>query len=203
MSGNRFILTVVGKDHPGIVAGIASTLYEYECNIQELNQTVLSDEFAMILLLQPTREIDVHDLDRSLKEKCEKLEVTFTLREATAVPTSLPSPQAFEKSLSKRVPGASAPGKDKVIITVIGADRIGIVAGVTGVLADMNINIVELTASPHVIHDASQYAMVARVEVGDDVDMLALKTALEDCARRLSVDIDVQNQEIFNAMHKI
>ena len=86
VSVGRFILTVVGKDHPGIIAGIANTLYEYECNIQEVNQTVLSDEFAMILLLQPTREIDIQGLENSLRECCEALEMTYTLRPATILP---------------------------------------------------------------------------------------------------------------------
>jgi predicted amino acid-binding ACT domain protein len=90
------------------------------------------------------------------------------------------------------------------MVTVIGADRIGIVAGVTKVLADRNINIVELSTAPsYMIHDEAQYTMIARVEVDDDVDMPELRKALEDCARSLSVEINIQSQEIFNAMHKI
>jgi len=187
MLEERFILTVVGKDHPGIIAGIADTLYQYECNIQELSQTVLSDEFAMILLLQPTKEIDVQELDGSLRKRCELLEVTHTLR-------STESASGF--SLSSPV--------GKVIITVIGADRIGIVASVTKMLADMGINIVELSTAPsYMIHDKPQYTMIARVEVDDDLDILELRNALEGCARSLSVEINIQSQEIFNAMHKI
>ncbi len=186
--GKRFILTVVGKDHPGIIAGIAGTLYEYECNVQELNQTVLSDEFAMILLLQPTRDIDVGELSESLTKRCEALEVTYTLRPATPTASALPA----------------AVAKDKVIITVIGTDRIGIVAEVTKTLADMGINIVELTTAPsYMIHDEPQYTMIALVEVDDCVDMPELRSNLEDCARGLYVEINVQSQEIFNAMHKI
>ena len=186
--GERFILTVVGKDHPGIVAGIACTLYDYECNILELSQTVLSDEFAMILLLHPTREIDIQKLDRSLKERCEALEVTCVLRKATHTLDSL----------------SISPPKDKVIITVIGADRIGIVAGVTKILADMDINIIELSTAPsYRVHDEPQYTMIALVEVDDSVDMPALRSNLADCAQKLTVEINVQSQEIFNAMHKI
>ena len=192
--GNRFILTVVGKDHPGIVAGIAGALYEYECNILELNQTVLSDEFAMILLLQPTTEMDIQGLKASLAERCKALEVTHTLREATYVSDS-PLMNAHSTLNSP---------KDKVIITVIGVDRIGIVAGVTKELADMGINIVELSTAPsYIVHDVPQYTMIALVEVDDSVDMPALRSNLENCAQRLSVEINVQSQEIFNAMHKI
>jgi len=185
MTQERFILTVVGKDHPGIVAGIAKTLYEHQCNIQELSQTVLSDEFAMILLLQPTGEISIKELDVSLKKKCAEMNVTHSLRPATVVDAVPQKP------------------KDIVIITVMGADKIGIVAGVTKVLADMNINIVEFSAKPFVISDDPQYAVVARVEVDGEFDMLALNKALEDCGDRLSVEIRVQSQDIFQAMHEL
>ncbi|MFC1718337.1 ACT domain-containing protein [Candidatus Poribacteria bacterium] len=194
-SGERFILTVVGEDHPGIIAGIAGTLYEYECDIQELNQTVLSDEFAMILLLQPTRETDIQELNESLEKCCEALEVMYTLRPATLASNPLPDEDECVGTPSSM---------DKVIITVIGADRIGIVAGVTEVLADMGINIIELTTAPsYMIHDEPQYTMIALVEVDDCIDMPVLRSSLEDCARSLSVEINVQSQEIFNAMHKI
>ena len=185
MTQERFILTVVGKDHPGIVAGIAKTLYEHQCNIQELNQTVLSDEFAMILLLQPTGEISIKELDGSLKKKCAEMNVTHSLRSATVI-DAVPQKQ-----------------KDTVIITVMGFDRIGIVAGVAEVLADMNINIVELSTKPYIIRDVPLYAVVARVEVEGEFDMLALNRALEDCGERLSVEIRVQSQDLFRAMHEL
>lgn len=185
MAQERFILTVVGKDHPGIVAGIASTLYEHECSIQELNQTVLSDEFAMILLLKPIKEINVKELDESLKKRCLELNVTHYLRSATVIDS------------------VKQPPKDIIIITVIGSDRIGIVAGVAEVLAEMNLNIVELSAKPFTVRNSPQYAVVARVEVDQDFDMPELNKALEDCAKRLSVEIKVQSQDIFRAMHEV
>jgi glycine cleavage system transcriptional repressor len=185
MTQERFILTVVGKDHPGIVAGIANTLYRYGCNIQELNQTVLSDEFAMILLLQPTKDISIKELDESLRKKCLEMGVNHSLRPATIVDSAPQKP------------------KDIVIITVIGSDKIGIVAGVSEVLANMNINIIELSAKPFIIRNIPQYSVVARVEVEDEFDMLELNRALDDCANRLSIEIRVQSHDIFRAMHEV
>ncbi len=182
----RFILTVVGKDHPGIVAGITDVLFKYGCNIQELNQTVLSDEFAMILLLHPTKEINIDELNKSLKDRCEILGVSHNLRPATTSANITPKAT-----------------KEKVIITVIGSDKIGIIAGVTKVLADMNMNIIDLSAEPSVIHDIPQYSVVARVEIDEYTDMIKLKKALDECAKKLSVEIEVQSQDIFRAMHRI
>ncbi len=186
MINERFILTVIGKDHPGIIAGISNVLFEYGCNINELDQTVLGDEFAMILLLQPTKNININELDESLKKQCELLNVTHFLRSASMI--------AKTDTQSK---------KDRLIITALGSDKIGIIAGITNVLADMNINIIDLSAKPYKIYDETQYAVVARVEVDEDFDILNLTKALNECADQLSVDIKVQSQEIFKAMHKI
>ncbi|MBD3181399.1 ACT domain-containing protein [Candidatus Poribacteria bacterium] len=191
MQHDRFILTVVGKDHPGIVAGISHVLYEYECNIQEINQTVLSDEFAMILLLRPTKDIDVEDLRNSLEIRCSEMDVSYSLRPAT-----VPDEIEYGKKLHADM--------DRVVITVIGDDRIGIVAGVTKALADRNINILELSTAPsYIIHGRPEYTMVARVEIDDGISLSELREALDKCSRELSVEINIQSQQIFNAMHKV
>lgn len=191
MTNERFILTVTGKDHPGIVAGISEVLCNFGCNIQEISQTVLGDEFAMILLLEPSKEINIDQLNDSLSARCAELNVTHNLRKTTQ-PQVLTS---YDRSIET--------GKDRSIITVIGADKIGIVAGVTKVLADLNINIIDLSAKPYVLNDTPVYSMIIIVELQSDTDLQRLKDALDKCAERLSVSIDIQNQEIFRAMHEI
>jgi len=141
----------------------------------------------MILLLKPTKDIDIDKLDKDLKKCCKELNVTCALRPSETITGN-----------------TQTQPKDRVIITVIGSDKIGIVANVTKVLAEMNINIVELTTAPsYIIQNETQYTMIARVEVDDNVDMPALRSNLEECAQALQVEINIQNQEIFNAMHKI
>lgn len=48
----RAIVTVLGKDKPGIIAKISGALLEYQANIVDITQTVLRDEyFAMIMMV--------------------------------------------------------------------------------------------------------------------------------------------------------
>jgi len=45
------IITVMGKDRPGLVAGISRVLAEHGVNIEDISQTILQDMFSMILIV--------------------------------------------------------------------------------------------------------------------------------------------------------
>ena len=47
----RAVLTVIGKDHVGILAKVANKCAEFNANITEVTQTVLQDLFCMIMLI--------------------------------------------------------------------------------------------------------------------------------------------------------
>lgn len=47
----RAVVTVMGKDRPGIIAGISSGLYEYNVNVLDIRQNVMEDIFAMVMLV--------------------------------------------------------------------------------------------------------------------------------------------------------
>ena len=47
---DRLIISVFGVDHPGIVAGVSQVLAEARCSIVDINQTVVSGKFAMVIV---------------------------------------------------------------------------------------------------------------------------------------------------------
>jgi len=47
---DRLIISVFGLDHPGIVAGVSQVLAEARCSIIDINQTVVSGKFAMVIV---------------------------------------------------------------------------------------------------------------------------------------------------------
>ena len=51
----RAVITVTGKDRTGIIAKISNTLYEQQVNIIDISQTVLSEYFAMIMIVDITK----------------------------------------------------------------------------------------------------------------------------------------------------
>ena len=47
----KAILTVIGKDKVGIIAGISNKLSKLKINILDVNQTILDGYFTMIMML--------------------------------------------------------------------------------------------------------------------------------------------------------
>ncbi|MGR8827664.1 ACT domain-containing protein [Leuconostoc citreum] len=47
----RAVVTVIGKDKPGIIAGVSNTLAEHHINILDVSQTIMSDIFTMSMLI--------------------------------------------------------------------------------------------------------------------------------------------------------
>lgn len=58
----KTILTVIGKDQTGIIAGVSQQLYELNINILDVSQTIMGDFFTMIMLL------DLSKVDRPFDE---------------------------------------------------------------------------------------------------------------------------------------
>ena len=74
MSDEKIIVTITGQDKTGIVAKIATTMAEVGVNIEDIKQTIMQNNFAMIMLC------DIKDLSISFKEfKDEILELSHSL----------------------------------------------------------------------------------------------------------------------------
>lgn len=54
-SQSRLIVSVFGVDHPGIVAGVSQVLAEAGCSIIDINQTVVQEKFAMVIIADMSR----------------------------------------------------------------------------------------------------------------------------------------------------
>ena len=72
----RVIVTVVGKDKVGIIAGVSGTLADYCVNILDISQTILQDFFTMIMIVDISQaKVDLQQLQHILKEKGEQIGV--------------------------------------------------------------------------------------------------------------------------------
>ncbi len=72
----KAVVTVIGADRPGIVAGISEVLAQHNVNIEDISQTVLDEIFAMIMLVDLSEsDVNVGELRRELRRKGEELGV--------------------------------------------------------------------------------------------------------------------------------
>ena len=77
----KCVLSVLGKDRPGIVAGIAVMLNECGANIDDISQTILGDMFSMTMLTTLDPEVANFDtVQDKLAQEAEKLGVQVTLQ---------------------------------------------------------------------------------------------------------------------------
>lgn len=93
-----------------------------------------------------------------------------------------------------------AAGGNRVVITVIGPDRVGIIAGVTVILADKGVNILDINQT--IMQEYFVMVLVADL-AGSAVDLVTLKDLLAQKGEQLQVRIDVQHEDVFNFMHRI
>lgn len=89
---------------------------------------------------------------------------------------------------------------NRVVVTVVGKDRIGIVAGVSGVLAECGANILELTSSK--IRDLFVMMMLIDIE-NTKVSFEELQSKLKKKGEELGVQVMVQHENIFYYMHRV
>ena len=88
----------------------------------------------------------------------------------------------------------------RVVVSVIGQDRTGIVAGISKVLAENNANILDISQT---IMD-NLFAMIMLVDISNaKVDFATLKKELEKTGDELGVKVIVQHEDIFKYMHRI
>ena len=88
----------------------------------------------------------------------------------------------------------------RAIITVVGPDRVGIIAEVCTLLAAQKISVVEISQT---IMEGT-FTMIMLVEATPGApEFSVLQSSLSDKSREMGVSIRIQREDIFNAMHTI
>lgn len=167
-----FILSLFGKDRPGIVAGVSKVLYELGLNIEDSSMTRLKDEFTVMLILSSDEGITKEEILERLRD----VEVQYGLF-------------TFCKELEVS-PHAVHAEKNIYRIVVFGSDKPGIVYSVSSLLADKGVNISNLRTEKR----QSLYVMLIEAETNEDL-YEELKGELEKLKERLKVDISIEREE--------
>jgi len=88
----------------------------------------------------------------------------------------------------------------KVVVTVIGKDRTGIIARVSGLLYDTNVNILDISQT--ILGDL--FAMIMLVDTsGAAVSFEELQARLNKQGEEMGVEVRTQRADLFDAMNKI
>ena len=88
----------------------------------------------------------------------------------------------------------------KAIVTVVGKDRVGIIASVCVKLAEYNVNVLDINQTVM----QGYFTMMMAVDVSAcKVPMAELVTKMEEIGKGMGLSIRVQREDIFEAMHRI
>jgi ACT domain-containing protein len=89
----------------------------------------------------------------------------------------------------------------RAIVSVLGKDRPGIIARISGILFKANINILDISQT---VLREEIFVMSMLVDMTESlVSFDEVKDQLDACANEMSMDIRLQREEIFKSMHRV
>ena len=88
----------------------------------------------------------------------------------------------------------------KIVISVLGRDRVGIIAMVATVLAENGVNILNLDQT--ILHGFFNMIMTADMS-GASISLKELQQIMKDKGEAICLEIRVQHADIFQVMHRV
>lgn len=167
---NELAITVIGHDRPGIVADVSEILAGLGINLTDTTMTRLRGHFAMTLIC--TGEVPKETVEAALLPLCTGSSLLATVGQV-------------------RPESDDPPTGTPYVVSLHGADRLGIVAAVTRVLARAGGNITDLTTRLV----GPLYVLVAEVDLPEGaVDQVSEELART--AAELGVEVTVRPGEM-------
>lgn len=88
----------------------------------------------------------------------------------------------------------------RAVVTVMGKDRSGIIANISGVLYKYNVNILDIRQN--VMDDI--FAMVMLVDLTNcSIELSELSKIMEEDGNSMAVKVIIMHEDVFNAMHRV
>ncbi len=124
---NYFIISAFGKDQIGIVAKVTAVLKNSAYNVEDSSMTRLKGEFAMLITISTKDTVSVEDINETFANIAQENNLTIELKKLSATQWQ---GEVAKKALAR--------------LNIHGADKLGIVAGISGFLSANNVNIYDL-----------------------------------------------------------
>ncbi len=182
----KMIISVLGKDRPGIIAAVTRILFEQDCNIENVSQTIIQNEFSGIFIVGIPKALLETDLHRHLDEGLSPMGL-----------------HVYEKQLSETDESQTAVESEPFVVVTKGPDRKGLVAAITAIMAAYRVNVTNLQAIFKGGDDPNANIMIYEVDIPRDANHQALRRDLREKALALSLDISIQHKLIFEAINRV
>lgn len=164
---NWYMLTLVGEDRPGIVAGVTQALFEHGLTLGETSMMRLGGNFCIMMMVSGAA--DEAALQAAISDECQRLGLCLHT-------------DVIQGGLHRHL-------VPNLRVSVSGADRAGIVAQVTAALLTGGFNILDLTSD--VVGHADRPVYLMQIEGLCEAPVEQVETALA-ALRAEGVDVNVQ-----------
>lgn len=174
MDARTLAVAVLGRDRPGIVAGVTGILTALGCNLEDVATSILRGQFAMMLVLSIPAGFDAAQVESAL--------------------ASFAGPAHLKVSVWE-IPEGHTESVPTHALTVYGPDRIGIVHEVAHVLAARGANICDMSCRLHEGERAVYVVTLELVVPGDadeldrDLGSALVPLGLEHSLREIARDV--------------
>ncbi len=175
---HTYIVTVTAADRVGIVHAVTGAIRDRRGNILELSQTVMRGYFTIIVAVAFDEPQGLDELAAAVAGRGEPAELTVAVRQSTEEDNEPPVPNG-----------------ERFILTVLGDDHPGNVHGISGCLARLGVNIVDL----HARVDGPRFSLVMEAFLPPDLPPGVVRAELERFGRDLGLEAFVQHENIFTA----
>ncbi|RST58056.1 ACT domain-containing protein [Siminovitchia terrae] len=89
--------------------------------------------------------------------------------------------------------------KRRAVVSVVGKDQVGIIASVTKILAENQVNVLDISQT--ILQDF--FTMMMVVDVSEIENLHSLQKQFDELGDKIGQKINIQQEEIFQSMHRI
>ena len=175
-----YVISAVGKDKPGLVYSVTNVLAELGINIVDVDARSVRGHFSLFIVIDlSTSEYGFEKMYTSLKP----LESNFNLG------LNIEPYEAGRRKIDKRM----------MVLTVMGQDRPGIVAGASGILAKIDINI----ETVRMIARGDYIAMELKVDASEVEDISIARKTLYEFSAETGLDVSLRDHDAFEKPKRV
>jgi glycine cleavage system transcriptional repressor len=179
----QFVISVMSKDRPGIIADITTVIYNLGGDLADLNQSVLGGYFTMILIAEFDKQVTADALfagfsdinsDTGIEANIKEIKVEFEL-EKEGLPL------------------------ETFVVTAQGKNRKGLVKILGDFFFKRKINVLDLVTA----RDNKLYTMIFQVDLTHIDSMKRLRTELNLLADTEDLELVLQHNDIYMATNEV
>lgn len=177
---------MLGQDRPGIIAAVTGILFDCDCNVENVSQTLLQAQFSGIFIVSMPDGFSADELQSRLRGGATHMDLHI-----------------HAKDIGNYDPDPVFIDAEPFVITARGPDRKGLVANVSEVIAGFGVNVTNLQAIFKGGDNPNKNIMIYEVDIPRSVDHKSFYSDLRKRGADLGLEISIQHRRIFETINRM